>query len=267
ITPPSGSTSLQFIHSNKCLDVKNGATWNGSTYQQWGCNTSNTNQRFTFTPLSDGAYLPDGDKSQFNMDEEMFIILDTEDHSWRSEAGIIASDADLADNSKNKMYVDWIRVYKPVGDSDNNGITPPSGSTSLQFIHSNKCLDVKNGATWNGSTYQQWGCNTSNTNQRFTFTPLSDGAYLLQSDESQLCVELKPDSSQWQDGATIQQYICNAAEENQLWTLFDKGSDSFELRNKRTGKCLELANNQTSNGGQIVQSSCDGGNNQRLTFK
>lgn len=207
------------------------------------------------------------DKSQFNMDEEMFIILDTEDHSWRSEAGIVASDADLADSSKNKMYVDWIRVYKPVRDNDNNGVIPPSDATSLQFIHSNRCLDVKDGATWNGSTYQQWSCNTSNSNQRFTFTPVSNSEYLIQSDKSQLCVELKPDASQWKDSATIQQYICNSAEENQLWTLFDKGSNTFELRNKKTGKCLEVANNQATNGGSIVQASCDGGNNQRIKFK
>ena len=46
--------------------------------------------------------------------EEMFLILDVEDHSWRSDAGLIASVKELSDESKNKMYVDWVRVYKPV---------------------------------------------------------------------------------------------------------------------------------------------------------
>ena len=59
------------------------------------------------------------DKSQYNMSEELFMILDTEDHEWRSNAGIIASDADLANNSKNKMYVDWVRTYKPVATATN----------------------------------------------------------------------------------------------------------------------------------------------------
>lgn len=54
------------------------------------------------------------DKSQYVMDEPMFMILDTEDHSWRSDQGIIANDADLSNPSKNKMLVDWVRVYKPV---------------------------------------------------------------------------------------------------------------------------------------------------------
>ncbi|WP_010179868.1 Ig-like domain-containing protein [Aquimarina agarilytica] len=46
--------------------------------------------------------------------EEMFLILDVEDHSWRSDAGHIATVKELNDESKNKMYVDWVRVYKPV---------------------------------------------------------------------------------------------------------------------------------------------------------
>ncbi|NLS14193.1 beta-agarase [Vibrio sp. SM6] len=207
------------------------------------------------------------DKNIYNMDHEMFLILDTEDHSWRSEAGIIASDADLADGSKNKMYVDWIRVYKPVSTGEGNEIIPPSSATNLQFIHSDKCLDVTDGALWNGSKYQQWTCNASNINQKFSFIHVSNGEYLIQSEKSQLCVELKPDSSQWNDGAVIQQYICNSSEDNQLWTLFDKNSDTFELRNKKTDMCLALNNNITSNGGSVVQAYCDGGNNQRLKFK
>ncbi len=209
------------------------------------------------------------DKSKYNMDEEMYIILDTEDHSWRSELGIFAKDADLADGSKNKMYVDWIRVYKPVmGESEveAGGITPPDSLTNLQFVHSDLCLDIVDGATWNGSTYQQWVCNSSNSNQRFEFKLVSGGSYLIKSNTSQLCMELKPGSNQWDDGVTIQQYVCNSEESNQQWTLFDKGSDTFELRNKTTGMCLEMVDDNMSNGGSVKQASCDGGNNQRLKF-
>ncbi|MGQ1785190.1 MULTISPECIES: family 16 glycosylhydrolase [unclassified Saccharicrinis] len=47
-------------------------------------------------------------------DRPMHIILDVEDHEWRSNKGIVATDEELADDMKNKMYIDWIRVYKPV---------------------------------------------------------------------------------------------------------------------------------------------------------
>ncbi len=54
------------------------------------------------------------DKSKSNMDRPVFMIIDTEDHSWRSAQGIVATDADLKNPNKNKMLVDWVRTYKPV---------------------------------------------------------------------------------------------------------------------------------------------------------
>lgn len=208
------------------------------------------------------------DKSQYNMDEEMFIILDTEDHSWRSEQGIVASDADLANPNKNKMYVDWIRVYKPVAEDGGGGgdgsVDVPSGNTNLQLVHSNLCLDVANGATWNGSTYHQWVCNTGNINQRFTLSSLGNGEYALQSKVSQLCMELKDGSSS--NGATVQQWVCNHSDSNQRWSLVDKGSNTFEIRNKASSKCLDIAGASMSNGGKLQQWACTGANNQRFRF-
>lgn len=52
---------------------------------------------------------PDG----VGFDRAMHLILDLEDHDWRSKRGHIATDEELADETKNKMYIDWIRVYKP----------------------------------------------------------------------------------------------------------------------------------------------------------
>ncbi|WP_017445420.1 RICIN domain-containing protein [Gayadomonas joobiniege] len=197
------------------------------------------------------------DKSQYNMDQETYIILDTEDHEWRSNQGIVASDSDLANPSKNKMYVDWIRVYKPVA-------TVPSGFTNLQAKHSGKCIDLTNGAMTNGSQYQQWNCSTSNSNQRFKFIALGNNEYQIQSQQSNLCLELKDGNSA--DGAVIHQWVCNSANNNQRWTLQDKGDQHFEIRNKITGKCIDVAGKSTTNGANIVQWSCYNGQNQRFKF-
>ncbi len=215
------------------------------------------------------------DKSQYNIDEEAFIIIDTEDHSWRSEAGNIATDADLADNSKNKMYVDWIRVYKPVSDGssggDNGGDTGngstsgvPTGITNVQAKHSSKCLDVANGAMYNGSTYHQWGCNTSNANQQFTFTSLGNSEYAITSQKSGLCVELKDGSTA--NGATVQQYVCNHSDANQRWKLIDQGDGYYEIRSTVSNKCLDVAGQGTANGAAFNQWNCFNGNNQRFKF-
>lgn len=70
------------------------------------------------------------DKNRFKMDQSMFMILDMEDHAWRSAQGIVATNADLANNSKNRMYVDWVRVYKPVRQGSNPA-PPSSGGQSV----------------------------------------------------------------------------------------------------------------------------------------
>lgn len=51
--------------------------------------------------------------------KDLDIIINMESQSWLT--GSTPSAADLADASKNKMLVDWVRVYKPV-DSSNTGV-------------------------------------------------------------------------------------------------------------------------------------------------
>ena len=48
------------------------------------------------------------------LNKDLHIIIDAEDQDWRSNDGIVASDQELADNSKSVFLVDWIRVYKAV---------------------------------------------------------------------------------------------------------------------------------------------------------
>ncbi len=43
----------------------------------------------------------------------LLMVIDTEDHDWRSNKGITPTDQELLDTTINTMYVDWVRVYKP----------------------------------------------------------------------------------------------------------------------------------------------------------
>ncbi len=43
----------------------------------------------------------------------LLMVIDTEDHEWRSEKGITPTDKELSDIDINTMYIDWVRVYKP----------------------------------------------------------------------------------------------------------------------------------------------------------
>lgn len=206
------------------------------------------------------------DKSQYKMDEEAFIIIDTEDHSWRSEAGNIASDEDLADSSKNKMYVDWVRVYKPVatGGSDNGEINVPTGFNNLQVKHSGKCLDIVNQSMINGGAYQQWDCDTAYSNQSFKFINLGNGEYAIQSGSSMLCAELSEGSAD--NGALVNQWVCNHANDNHRWLLNSTDDGHFEIKSKVTGKCLDISGRALANGARLVQWNCYNGTNQRFKF-
>ncbi|MDU0354480.1 family 16 glycosylhydrolase [Paraglaciecola aquimarina] len=46
-------------------------------------------------------------------DRPMRLIFDMEDHVWRAQKGITPSTEQLNDKANNKMYVDWIRAYRP----------------------------------------------------------------------------------------------------------------------------------------------------------
>jgi agarase len=62
--------------------------------------------------LSSNTDLTDPDGHFF--DRPMRLIFDMEDHVWRARKGITPTIKDLGDPTKNRMYVDWIRAYRPV---------------------------------------------------------------------------------------------------------------------------------------------------------
>ena len=71
--------------------------------------------------------------------QPMQMIIDIEDHKWRSDAGVVASDAELADDSKNRMYVDWVRMYKPVNKDEISN--PPPASDAIALLNVPKTVE------------------------------------------------------------------------------------------------------------------------------
>lgn len=195
------------------------------------------------------------------MDQSAYIIIDTEDHDWRSEAGNVATDADLADGSKNKMYVDWVRVYKPVNASDTNS---GSNGGQLKAKHSQKCIDITGGAMSNGTYYQQWGCSANNENQQFNLVELDNNEYAISSQLSGLCMQIE--NASLTNGAKLEQWVCDNAKANQRFTLNSTGDGYFELKSSLSNKCVDIAGKMQTNGADIVQWQCYNGDNQRFQF-
>lgn len=56
---------------------------------------------------------PKGFTKGGGLNKPMDIIIDMEDHDWRSNNGVTPTDEELANKENNTFRVDWIRVYKP----------------------------------------------------------------------------------------------------------------------------------------------------------
>ncbi|AFV00509.1 carbohydrate-binding protein [Simiduia agarivorans] len=97
------------------------------------------------------------------LSKPMQAIFDVEDQDWRSDNGITATDAELADPSKNTYFVDWVRFYKPVPDS--GGTTPPpaNGETVVKEM-ADFTATGKTGAAVAGDTITGFNKNGTNIN-------------------------------------------------------------------------------------------------------
>lgn len=221
---------------------------------------------------------PEGFTNGTGLNKAQHIIIDAEDQDWRSDAGIVATDAELNDDNKSTFFVDWIRVYKAVdgnggggnngggnGGGGNNGggsVTPPNGVTSLQVRSSNRCWDLAAGSAANGANIQQWGCSNS-PNRDFRFVSKGGGYYEIRTKHDK-CVSVAGNSNA--NGTNVQQWDCFNAN-NFQFKLVEKGGGWFEMRARHSNKCLDVAANSTSNGGSIHQWDCHGRNNQQFRFQ
>ncbi|WP_010177127.1 beta-agarase [Aquimarina agarilytica] len=82
---------------------------------------------FTVDFYYDGKIVHELRKSGINdpeglgMDRDSFMIIDLEDHDWRSNAGNKATDRELSDASRDYL-VDYVRTYRPVAAKDDEGL-------------------------------------------------------------------------------------------------------------------------------------------------
>ncbi|MGC3861121.1 lectin [Micromonospora chersina] len=115
-----------------------------------------------------------------------------------------------------------------------------------------KCLDVRSGATADGTQIQLYTCNGS-TAQTWTVTPNSTVKALGK------CLDVSGGGSA--DGTKIQLWTCNGTGA-QNWSAQADGT----LRNPQSGKCLDVAGNNSADSTPVQLWSCTGAANQRWTL-
>jgi hypothetical protein len=131
--------------------------------------------------------------------------------------------------------------------------TVGSGSGDVvRGVGSNRCLDVPNSATANGTQLEIWDCNGGG-NQSWTLT---SGKQLQVYGNK--CLDVAGGATA--PGTVVQIYDCNGGT-NQQWNLNADGT----ITGVGSGLCLDVVGAGTANGALIDIWNCTGGSNQRWT--
>ncbi len=127
------------------------------------------------------------------------------------------------------------------------------GSTGvLRGVGSNRCLDVPNLSTTNGTLLQIWDCN-GGANQQWTY--LSNGELQVYGNK---CLDVPNHSTA--AGTRVEIWDCNGGA-NQQWNLNSNGT----VVGVESGLCLDVTGAGTANGTPVEIWPCNGGTNQQWT--
>ena len=131
------------------------------------------------------------------------------------------------------------------------------GLYELVASHSEKCLDVPEWSTNDGTPVVQWTCNGGD-NQRWNLETGSDGYSRLVALHSGKCLDVSGASTE--DRADIIQWQCHGGQ-NQQWRV-EVVPGGYQLVAPHSGKCVDVRGEATTDGAQVIQWTCNGGANQ-----
>ncbi|WP_214105623.1 endo-1,4-beta-xylanase [Acrocarpospora catenulata] len=166
----------------------------------------------------------------------------------------------LFDGSGNKKAA-YTSVLNALNAASPNPSPPPTptptptpstggGSGQIRGVASNRCVDVPNSSTTDGTRVQLWDCHT-NSNQQWTYTS---------AQELRVYGNKCLDAGGSGNGAAVQIYSCWGGN-NQKWRINSDGT----IVGVQSNLCLDAVNAGTGNGTQLQLYSCWGGNNQKWT--
>jgi hypothetical protein len=191
------------------------------------------------------------------------------------------SHADLFLNTQNGAANAWTRTSSLMGSGYSRGLVPlPDGrsvlvlsaahngsglnpvyystvelgggtGTALRAANANRCLDVPNQSSANGTLLNIWDCN-GGANQQWAYNA-STGAVTVYGNK---CLDVPNHSVT--PGTRVQIWDCTGGL-NQQWTLNSNGT----VVGRESGLCLDVVANGTANGTAVDVWTCNGGANQR----
>lgn len=149
------------------------------------------------------------------------------------------------------------------GSAGNSMLVNFRVSTSLQAVHSSKCLNVPNSSLATSTALTQSDCN-SGKNQLFEVNAVAGkvNRYNLINTNSNLCLDVNGGSTS--DNAALIQYPCTGGL-NQEFSLnpVSGATNVYTIVAAHSNKCLNVVSSSTANGAAVVQYSCNNGQNQQ----
>jgi endo-1,4-beta-xylanase len=168
----------------------------------------------------------------------------TDRHTWRPNDTPLLFDS----NYQKKQ------AYQAVLDALNGGDPGPGPVTgTVRAVAANKCLDVPNSTTTNGTRVQIWDCHT-NSNQQWAYSSASELS--VYTGTSRRCLDASGAGTT--NGTQVIIWTCHGGT-NQKWNRNSNGT----ITNAQSGLCLEVVNSGTANGALLQLWSCSSGTNQQ----
>jgi lysophospholipase L1-like esterase len=243
--------------AGKCLDVKGGASTDGTAVQLWTCNHSGAQ---SWTVYTDGtlrslgkcldataAGTANGTKA------EIWSCNGSGAQLWQSYIGggyiNLASGRCLDDPGSSATDGTQLALWDCTGGANQQWAA--AGLGPVISSNGNKCLDDFGGLNVNGTKAEIWDCHGGGAQQwvmRYSTLEVSS-----------LCLDVVGAGTA--NGTLVDLWDCNGTA-NQTWQKGANGS----LVNPVSGKCLDVPGYSTTNGTQLDIWDCNGGNNQRWTL-
>jgi hypothetical protein len=125
-----------------------------------------------------------------------------------------------------------------------------TGTTIIRGVGSNRCLDVPNSSTTDGTQVDIWDCNGA-ANQSWTLN--SSKELVVYGNK---CLDVAGQSTT--AGTKVEIWTCNGGG-NQQWNFNSNGT----ITGVQSGLCLDVTSGATANGTKVEIWTCNGGSNQQ----
>jgi type 1 glutamine amidotransferase len=177
--------------------------------------------------------------------------------SWTTFADVTTTLSNVPSGTQN-LYLTFTGTGGGLFDVDDFTLQKSSGGgggggTGPIVGLANKCLDVAQGGTADGTKIQLYTCNGGGA-QQWTV----DGQ-VIRNPQSNKCLDVAQSGTA--NGTKVQLWTCNGTGA-QNWQAQSDGS----VKNPNSNKCLDVSENSSADGQQIHIWDCYGGNNQKWTL-